>query len=485
VQALYELNAHFGTAMERHVTLMTLRQTGEVPAGFAQMRPRQAALVRQLIQINPRLRPSAAAVLASELLPPVQEDERTREAVRLLLSSPHSPFFAQLLDGLFHPQRNHWPLDVASGWLAPGGGGELTGGQAGARGAAAELAGAAGARGGLAASAGTGRSRHGGGFGAGGGGAAGSLSGAGTVVRESQSVHRLVSQLERVFELHGGLYHEPPLLVPRPEADSDAADGGASAEPTLSLGHSGDGSEERAGGGAPGGALDGIGEAAVLMEPGGALLQLLVDSRHDLPRLLADWPDGVALRRYSVTRTHRRRRRTAAPTAAHRGIGHGPAAALGILPEHSLLADFDIISALPPPPDGASFAAATAEAIRVRRAAGRRAADAVVSAQPMPHAASAQPVHSPPLKASAPPHQRSAAPRHCPTTPSPKRHFGVWPSHQRPALQSRSATATPAADAPDALPPHRALALADPAAPRRTLRARAPPPPPSRWRGPA
>ncbi|KAJ1629735.1 hypothetical protein T492DRAFT_840596 [Pavlovales sp. CCMP2436] len=38
---------------------------------------------------------------------------------------------------------------------------------------------------------------------------------------------------------------------------------------------------------------------------------------------------------------------------------------MAVLPESSLLADFDIISALPPPVDSASFAAATAECIRV------------------------------------------------------------------------------------------------------------------------
>ncbi|KAJ1629736.1 hypothetical protein T492DRAFT_110596 [Pavlovales sp. CCMP2436] len=234
----FELNSKFGTAMERHVTLVTLRQTGEVPAVFAAAKSRQAALIRQLLNPNPRLRPSASSVLASELLPPVREDERTREAVRLLLSSPHSPFFAQLLDGLFHPQRAHMPLDV--GWGGPRGASvnisDVSAGSSG--GVASAVAGSFGGH--LPA-----RGHTGGHI----GGAAGSA------LRESHATKRLVERLEGIFGLHGALCHEPPFLVPRPESDSDHFKNGGDAESEAILKRGGDlltGGMSELGGGAAG-----------------------------------------------------------------------------------------------------------------------------------------------------------------------------------------------------------------------------------------
>jgi hypothetical protein len=119
------------------------------------------------------------------------------------------------------------------------------------------------------------------------------------------------------------------------------------------------------------GAADGGGEAVVVMEREGALLQLLQDSRHDLPRILSDWPDSEPLHRFSIARTYHKRTKAFAPTAAHRRGHVDGLAAEAILPEDWLIADFDIISAYPPPADGTSFASATAECIRVCARMGR------------------------------------------------------------------------------------------------------------------
>ena len=57
-----------------------------------------------MLHPTPAKRPSARAILESPLLPPRLEDELIKDALRVL-SQPHSVFFAQLMDGLFAPER--------------------------------------------------------------------------------------------------------------------------------------------------------------------------------------------------------------------------------------------------------------------------------------------------------------------------------------------------------------------------------------------
>ncbi|KAJ1722227.1 eukaryotic translation initiation factor 2-alpha kinase [Coemansia erecta] len=90
------------TGMERAAVLHNLRKaTIEFPADFAAERLQlQQRIIQRLLSHVPRLRPSSAELLESDLLPPRVEDEHMRETIRTI-ANPSQPYFARLMDSLF------------------------------------------------------------------------------------------------------------------------------------------------------------------------------------------------------------------------------------------------------------------------------------------------------------------------------------------------------------------------------------------------
>ncbi|KAJ2780654.1 eukaryotic translation initiation factor 2-alpha kinase [Coemansia interrupta] len=90
------------TGMERAAVLHNLRKpTIDFPADFAAERLQlQQRIIRRLLHHAPRLRPSSAELLESDLLPPRVEDEHMRETIRTI-ANPSQPYFARLMDALF------------------------------------------------------------------------------------------------------------------------------------------------------------------------------------------------------------------------------------------------------------------------------------------------------------------------------------------------------------------------------------------------
>ncbi|GIL65935.1 hypothetical protein Vafri_19563, partial [Volvox africanus] len=84
----FELWHSFATGMERAVLLNDLRDHARLPEAWEQEHPRVARLIRWLMAPNPRERPSAREVLASDLLPPRVEDEQLKDLLRYLPSNP-------------------------------------------------------------------------------------------------------------------------------------------------------------------------------------------------------------------------------------------------------------------------------------------------------------------------------------------------------------------------------------------------------------
>ena len=82
-------NGPWGTAMGRVVALRGLRERGGPPPGWGdQVGEGPARLVSWLLAPNPGDRPTAADILASDLLPPVLEDEAVSALVRSLPDQP-------------------------------------------------------------------------------------------------------------------------------------------------------------------------------------------------------------------------------------------------------------------------------------------------------------------------------------------------------------------------------------------------------------
>lgn len=70
----FELWHPFGTAMERHITLLDLKQKGNLPPLWVADFPEQATLLRRLMSPSPSERPSATELL-EHAFPPRMEYE--------------------------------------------------------------------------------------------------------------------------------------------------------------------------------------------------------------------------------------------------------------------------------------------------------------------------------------------------------------------------------------------------------------------------
>jgi translation initiation factor 2-alpha kinase 4 len=95
----------FKTGMERALALRALRATGRPPASWDESPDTAAAarVVAQLLARNPADRPSAAALLRSDLLPPVVGDEAAAAVLRTLAGGGDdaAPLAARVVDALF------------------------------------------------------------------------------------------------------------------------------------------------------------------------------------------------------------------------------------------------------------------------------------------------------------------------------------------------------------------------------------------------
>ncbi|KAI7831059.1 hypothetical protein BX661DRAFT_170235 [Kickxella alabastrina] len=95
------------TGMERATVLHNLRKPEiEFPDDFQTDKMQlQYQIIKRLLNHNPRLRPSSAELLESDLLPPKMEDEYIRETIRTI-ANPSQPYFTKLMDSLFAHQTD-------------------------------------------------------------------------------------------------------------------------------------------------------------------------------------------------------------------------------------------------------------------------------------------------------------------------------------------------------------------------------------------
>eukprot|EP01113_Clastostelium_recurvatum_P042340 TRINITY_DN6857_c0_g1_i2.p1 TRINITY_DN6857_c0_g1~~TRINITY_DN6857_c0_g1_i2.p1 ORF type:complete len:1461 (+),score=371.59 TRINITY_DN6857_c0_g1_i2:29-4411(+) len=100
----FELWYVFTTGHERIAVLTDLRNKSEFPPDFERSHPRQAKIIRWLLQLDPDRRPNAMELLRSDLMPPRLEDEYMRNTMRVI-TNPNTSYYAQLLHTLFNAAR--------------------------------------------------------------------------------------------------------------------------------------------------------------------------------------------------------------------------------------------------------------------------------------------------------------------------------------------------------------------------------------------
>ncbi|KAJ1992057.1 eukaryotic translation initiation factor 2-alpha kinase [Coemansia spiralis] len=105
----FEMCYPLKTGMERATVLHNLRKPeivfpDDFPADKMQL---QYQIIRRLLSHSPRMRPSSAELLESDLLPPKMEDEYIRETIKTI-ANPSQPYFTKLMDSLFaHSTDKH------------------------------------------------------------------------------------------------------------------------------------------------------------------------------------------------------------------------------------------------------------------------------------------------------------------------------------------------------------------------------------------
>ncbi|TPX43710.1 hypothetical protein SeMB42_g04625 [Synchytrium endobioticum] len=100
---LFEMCLHFSTAMERAICLRELRRPEILfPAEFDIKRHEQKAkIIKWLLSHNPKARPSCLELLSSPLMPPMLEEEKLTEALRLMTNVENPLYFPRLSRVLF------------------------------------------------------------------------------------------------------------------------------------------------------------------------------------------------------------------------------------------------------------------------------------------------------------------------------------------------------------------------------------------------
>ena len=90
----------FSTGMERAKSITELRDGGVFPVGFEEKCPREAQVIRWLLQCNPIDRPTAAEIVYSQLVPAKLEDELLKSALTQI-TTPGTTIFSVLMEKLF------------------------------------------------------------------------------------------------------------------------------------------------------------------------------------------------------------------------------------------------------------------------------------------------------------------------------------------------------------------------------------------------
>ncbi len=96
---LFEMCYSSTTLMERHRVLGALRENLTFPAGMEARLPTECAVIRWLLNPDPKKRPTARQLLESELLPSNLDQEIVKEALRTI--HPESTIYGDLMKRLF------------------------------------------------------------------------------------------------------------------------------------------------------------------------------------------------------------------------------------------------------------------------------------------------------------------------------------------------------------------------------------------------
>ncbi len=96
---LFEMVYPITTAMERHRVLAALRESITFPVDFETQHPTEAAVVRMLLDHDPKGRPTARQLLDSDMLPSNLDQEIVKEALRTI--TPDSTTHSDLMRRLF------------------------------------------------------------------------------------------------------------------------------------------------------------------------------------------------------------------------------------------------------------------------------------------------------------------------------------------------------------------------------------------------
>ena len=100
---LFEMCYRFTTAMERATCLSDLRKKEIIfPSDFDTKRHEQKTkIIRWLLCHNPKNRPSCLELLSSPLMPPMLEEDKLAEALRLMANIENPLYFPRLSKALF------------------------------------------------------------------------------------------------------------------------------------------------------------------------------------------------------------------------------------------------------------------------------------------------------------------------------------------------------------------------------------------------
>eukprot|EP00035_Acanthoeca_spectabilis_P007870 m.145095 g.145095 ORF g.145095 m.145095 type:complete len:1770 (+) comp14112_c0_seq1:1461-6770(+) len=106
----FEMCHRFGSASQRYIELVHLKTKGTFPSDFNPKLNDQRRLIEQMLQEDPRERPSTRDLLKSELIPPDIEDEKLTDAIRALTRARGPTQSKKLLTALFDRTPNEIQL---------------------------------------------------------------------------------------------------------------------------------------------------------------------------------------------------------------------------------------------------------------------------------------------------------------------------------------------------------------------------------------
>ena len=91
----------FKNPKDRFKILQDMRITHLIPKKFENSHPRQAKIIKWLIQRDPELRPSSIQILSNDLLPQKIEDDYLKDAIKII-SNPNTSFYKKMINAIFN-----------------------------------------------------------------------------------------------------------------------------------------------------------------------------------------------------------------------------------------------------------------------------------------------------------------------------------------------------------------------------------------------